>query len=192
MESNLINPDPVMVQQLLGDAMLHAKAAISRDSKDAANVLTADDDPILGPLLRSHLFTEQTFGRIFATAFQNAESLDKVRLSFAQKLAIVGGFGRVPGDAIECMRRVNALRNRCAHRHGYLISKSDIDNIGQSLGTTYRDLKQLHGADLKVLASFTFTKAFEPFLLAAIIGEAIAKVTNTHTASNSAANGGSV
>jgi hypothetical protein len=171
-----IRIDPEEFRQLEERARRFALENIQRDSKSVADTLTADDDPILGPLLRLHLLAEQSFGRIFATSFRAPKHLDEARLTFSEKLALVHALGVVPDAAFESMKRINKLRNDVAHKNSKRITITDIDHIGQALGPDFKSLKRMHGKDLKVLAIFTLSKAYEPFLTAALIGEAIAKL----------------
>jgi hypothetical protein len=161
------------VDRLARKALAHLPELLNRDTTALAETLTADDDPALGPLLRFHLLAEQLFHRLFLSSFRHAKHLEDFR--FAQKLSIVRALGAVPDQAIEGMRRVNTLRNRCAHVHAHRIDAPDLDHIGESIGAEYQQLKALHGGDLKILTIFTLSKLYEPFLAAALTSEIVSK-----------------
>lgn len=161
------------VDKLARKALAHLPELLDRDSTALAETLTADDDPALGPLLRFHLLAEQLFHRLFLSSFRHAKHLEDFR--FAQKLSIVRALGVVPDQAIEGMRRVNTLRNRCAHVHAHRIDVTDVDHIGESIGSAYQQLKAVHSADLKVLTILTLSKLYEPFLAAALTSEIVNK-----------------
>jgi hypothetical protein len=168
-----VKVDQAEVDELAQKALAHLPELLDRDSRALADTLTAGDDPALGPLLRFHLLAEQLFHRLFLSSFRHAKNLENFR--FAQKLSVVTALGIVPDQAIEGMRRVNALRNRCAHVHAHRIDVLDLDRIGECMGSAYHQFKALHGDDLKVLTIWTLSKLYEPFLTAVLTAEIVSR-----------------
>lgn len=171
-----VNIDPEELKQLEERASKIALESVQRASKFVADTLTAEDDPLLGLLLRLHLLAEQSFDRIFATSFSAPKHLDEARLTFAQKLMLVRALGKVSEASYESMKRINKLRNDVAHKSSKRITIADIDHIGQVLGRDFKNLKRLHGSNLKILAIFTLSMAYDEFLTAALVGEALVEL----------------
>jgi hypothetical protein len=166
--------DPEEVVRLVKEALRPLPDVIKRDSKELATTLTADDDPALGPLLRFHLLAEQLFNRLIALSFARPGHLERFR--FVDKLRIIYALGEVSDMAVEGMQRVNALRNKCAHIHAHKITLRDVDRIGETVLSGYKELKTHHKANLKVLIALTLTRVYEPFLVAAITAELVSRI----------------
>ncbi|PYR73786.1 MAG: hypothetical protein DMF87_24740 [Acidobacteria bacterium] len=144
----------------------------AREAEDLKAALGAVDDISL-PLLRFHLLAEQMLERIISGVLKRPDRiLDEGRLTFAQKLSLVHAFDVVDDAAISALRRVNALRNECAHVKGKQISESDIDRIGQPLGKDYQDIKRANSRHLKQLLIFTLARVAQPFIAAVLTPDA--------------------
>ena len=73
--------------------------------------------------------------------------------------------------SIEGMRRVNALRNQCAHVHAHRIALEDIDRVGETIQPTYEELKAAYKYRSEALTVWTLSKLYEPFLAATLTAE---------------------
>ncbi len=100
-----------------------------------------DQDTVtIGRILRSHLFVEH-FLTEFLTA-QNAElgSVAEARLTFAQKLALIGEGTAGVTYLIPGIRRLNTIRNRLAHTLSADVSADDTNVfLGVTLFKAMRD-----------------------------------------------------
>ena len=103
-------------------------------------------------VLKGHLVSERYIERFIKLFLLKGERmLSNGRLSYAQKLHLVDSFGIIDSNLISCLRKLNDLRNKLAHRLDYEICIDDIQFIGAPLGKTYTKFKKEHGDNLKNL-----------------------------------------
>jgi len=69
----------------------------------------------MGRILRAHLFVEHYLTRYLQTQNPNLGDLDEARISFAQKLGLVGQAEKSLAHLLPGIRRLNAVRNRISH-----------------------------------------------------------------------------
>ncbi len=90
-------------------AILEAEAARIREA-------WGRDTTMIGRILRAHLFVEHFLGEYISKKNPKLGSLDEARLSFAQKVALVGKSDAKVLYLIPGIRHLNAMRNRIAHQ----------------------------------------------------------------------------
>ena len=87
----------------------------------------ADIDPNVLEVLRSHLFAEQVLNeRICIHLEISEEALDGKELMFHKKLKLAEAAGLLPESLLDSFGKLNALRNRCAHRFQYSPQRAEV------------------------------------------------------------------
>ena len=85
--------------------------------------------------LRFHLVAENLLERFIKAKLPGGKVLvEKARFTFAQKLAVADAFGVLEESLVTAIRRLNALRNMCAHEKAKEVCLRDLDPIGEPLG----------------------------------------------------------
>ncbi len=103
-------------------------------------------------VLKAHLVSESYMDRFFNTFFMSGKKLlDSGNLSYRQKLVLSKAIGFFPDDMLDCLSKLNLLRNKLAHDLEYQISIEDVDLIGHSLGRYYSKLKRERTGGIKDL-----------------------------------------
>jgi len=103
-------------------------------------------------VLKAHLVSESYMERFFNTFFKNGKKLlDNGNLSYRQKLVLSKAIGYFPDDMLDCLDKLNLLRNKLAHDLEYQISIEDVDLIGCPLGKYYSKLKRERTGGIKDL-----------------------------------------
>ena len=86
-------------------------------------------------VLRVHLLTEAYLERLILSVVPRGDRLfDGGHVSYYRKLVLVHAFAVLDDRIIQCLKRLNKLRNRLAHELDTKPTKSDIENVGQPLG----------------------------------------------------------
>lgn len=92
-------------------------------------------DDLLLIVLRFHLVAENLLERYIEKTLPRGTVLTKkARLSFAQKLAVVDALAVIEEPIVIALRRLNSLRNTCAHEKGKVVTLRDLDPVGEPLG----------------------------------------------------------
>ena len=165
-------PDDEAIARVRTEVEAYVRSMAEQEAETLQHSLTADDDPALGPLLRFHLLAERVMGRLFEATFPRPDHLRKVRLNFAQKIALAAALGSIPDSVVEGMRRVNSLRNQCAHVHGHRITREDIEAIGP-LDARYAASLEVSPDNLRELMTLTLVPVYTPFLIAVLTAETL-------------------
>jgi hypothetical protein len=93
-------------------------------------------------VLRFHLLTENILERIIKGSLPRGTNLVRdVRLSYAQKLAIVDALGIIDEKLIVALQRLNSLRNSCSHKRKLKVTIKEIDPIGEPFGEKLSSIK---------------------------------------------------
>jgi len=88
-------------------------------------------DPVLF-VLRAHLYSEHLLERIIASYLPEGQQLiDQKILGYFLKLSLVDSFGMIDAATISALRRLNTLRNSCAHNLEKTVELGDVDAIGE-------------------------------------------------------------
>lgn len=110
-------PDPEAVVRELLDLYGGAEAAWRKFDQDFAQLVAAweQDTTTIGRILRAHLFVEYFLTEYLAARNPELGSFEEARLSFAQKVALVGTSAGDVSYLLPGIRRLNTIRNRLAH-----------------------------------------------------------------------------
>jgi hypothetical protein len=81
----------------------------------------------IGRILRSHLFVEHYLAEYLKKANPRLGDLSDARLSFAQKLALVGNENPRLADVLPGIKHLNKVRNRLAHQLTATVTVEDGD-----------------------------------------------------------------
>lgn len=93
-------------------------------------------------VLRFHLLAENMLERIIKGALpRGANLINKSRLSFAQKLAVVDALGIIDENLVVSLDRLNSLRNKCAHKRKMKVTLKEIDPISEPFGEKLSTVK---------------------------------------------------
>lgn len=99
-----------------------------------------ETDPVVSLILRAHLLFEQTMDDMICHELTSGyRVIDEGRLSFNQKVELAHSFDVVSHQYIVCLRKLNALRNRCVHRRGYAVTQADADDLSKSIQREIRE-----------------------------------------------------
>jgi hypothetical protein len=120
---------------------LEREFAIYKDEVAAAS------DPKLHILI-VHLYVEHLLERYLATRLKTTKTLfGKNGLTFEKKALLVEALGGLTPQRIDSVRKLNALRNDCAHKFKYHPSATGLDEFGRTLGKPYTAIKAKYGSD---------------------------------------------
>jgi hypothetical protein len=75
-------------------------------------------DPIVSAIMTGHLLVEEQLWQVVRESVANPSALDDARLSFVQLVAMADAVAKDSSlkSCWRLVRRLNALRNRCAHQ----------------------------------------------------------------------------
>ena len=135
------------------------------------------DITTIGRILRAHLFVEHYLNEHLMRVNPKLGSVEKARLSFAQKTALLNSSDRRLSEVLPGIRHLNAIRNRLAHRLSATVDEVDAELF---LKAQYFAALRTEGAKpgkptedpLNILeefaryASTTLTSEFSPFSVA--------------------------
>lgn len=87
------------------------------------------DTEVLGRILRAHLFVEHFLSLYIQARNTELPSVDEARLTFAQKVALVGGGSPGMGYLLPGIRRLNSIRNRIVHTLRAVVTDADMNTF---------------------------------------------------------------
>ena len=87
----------------------------------------AQDSEAIGKVLRAHLAVEHFLGEYIATTNPNLGSIDDARISFGQKVALLGTSQAHIADLKPGLTLMNKIRNRIAYRLRADVTNEDKD-----------------------------------------------------------------
>lgn len=110
-------PDPDSVIRHLIDLLGGPDAAFERldDEFNRTKAVWDQNSQFIGRILRAHLFVEHFLTEYLRTKSPQLGSLDKARLTFAQKISLLDSGEPNINDLLPGIRRLNQVRNRLAH-----------------------------------------------------------------------------
>lgn len=103
-----------------------ARESLARQYAVIAHKWNQNTEP-LGRILRAHLFVEHYLTRLLVTRNPRLGSPGEARLTFQQKVALVGNVGPDLRELLPGLRRLNAVRNRLVHTLRASVSVEDAD-----------------------------------------------------------------
>jgi len=131
----------------------------TRDKELAAfeKEISKASDSIYGILI-CHLFIDHLLDRyIIASTEKDVGFTGKNGLSFANKVKLISAISNINPQLIDSLKKLNAIRNDCAHEFGHEIPKEKIEKLGYTLGKDYkRILKEYTGIGKGVIAPISW------------------------------------
>jgi hypothetical protein len=104
-------------------------------------------DPKLHILI-VHLYVEHLLERLLATKLKSTRALfGKNGFGFEKKVLLVEALGALSVQRLDSVRKLNALRNDCAHRFKYHPSATELEEFGRPLGKPYAAIKAKNGSN---------------------------------------------
>ena len=88
----------------------------------------------LGRVLDYHLILEGLLAAMIEKVIAHPEVLDLERMFFSQKLMLCRALELISDAEFHLLKKMNALRNRFAHRLGYQVNFSDIHTLVREAG----------------------------------------------------------
>lgn len=96
---------------------------------EAGSFLKKDSSGLIA-VLKAHLFVEQMLNAIIRSNLSLSDKeLDNCRFTFAQKIKIVVSSEKLNNDVLESLKRLNSLRNKCAHRYTFQLEKKHWEEV---------------------------------------------------------------
>ena len=109
--------------------------------------VSAAKDPKLHILI-VHLYIEHLLERYLTAQLKTTKRLfGKNGLGFEKKLLMIEAMGGFSPQQIDSIRKLNALRNDCAHQFKYQPSNAELEAFGRTLGKAYSAIKLKAGDD---------------------------------------------
>jgi hypothetical protein len=113
---------------------------VNKEVEDLFQSFNTEKKEIL-MVIQFHLRVEQIIERILLASLERGDKLlDNAGLSFHQKLCIIEALNALDSRYVDALRKLNKLRNTCAHVNSSPINKQEIDKIGRCLGRTYTEI----------------------------------------------------
>ncbi|MCK4394397.1 hypothetical protein KAX17_15960 [Candidatus Bipolaricaulota bacterium] len=132
------------------DEELRKRAAkmVGREVETFKKMCPEGQQPILS-VLRIHLLTEYYLERIINLQLPRGDKLlGNTNLTYAQKLGLVEALTVLDDKAVQSLRNLNRIRNRCAHEMNREITLADIDLIARPLRGEHTRLRRNYAAQL--------------------------------------------
>jgi len=112
------------------------------------------NDPF-SALLRVHLIIEQYLDKIITNHLSSPKILLKDgRLTFNQKILLVGSLDILDKKVYNAIRKLNDIRNNCAHKLETELDKETIGKLGNELRPWFTKLKKDNASDHKQLLGY--------------------------------------
>lgn len=110
-------------------------------------------DSIYGTLI-AHLYVEHLLDRYLKIKIPNEAALfGEHGFSFSNKLNLIKGLGGFNSELHDSLLKLNLIRNNCAHKFGYQVSKNEVQNLKNTLGKDYkRIIKEYPEAEVGAIA----------------------------------------
>ena len=109
---------------------------------------TSGTNDNVSKLLRLHALTEHYLDRLLALRLKNPDMVvEDGRFSYHHKRVLVAALGALPPSIIESLKRLTALRNKCAHSAYPKIVDKDIRHAAQPIKKAFDITHQDHAKD---------------------------------------------
>lgn len=94
-------------------------------------------------ILHAHLYIEHLLDRFIMSELPNGSLIiNNGYLSFKQKTLLAGTFTIVEEQIIDCIIKLNKLRNNLAHEFNHKITNEEVDLIGRPLGKDFTRIQK--------------------------------------------------
>lgn len=119
------------------------------------NELLNSREDELGVILKCHLIIEHYLDEFIIVAYPTIGELDKIRMTFSQKLEMTNNKRTFVGMSYEAIKSLNTLRNRFSHKLGYVITESDYAEIKKLMKIWNNALGASTPEGLQLIQKFT-------------------------------------
>lgn len=143
--------------QLLGGEAEFQRLA-EEESGEATRRWQQDTDTI-GRILRAHLFIERFVTENLQRTNPALGSVEKAKLTFAQKMSLLNSANPDIADALPGIRRMNSIRNRLAHESHSGVTKDDAAALLQCRLFS-QTLRMRHGEQVAALSPIDILEQF--------------------------------
>lgn len=123
-------------------------------NKKISELLSNSGDE-MGVVLKCHLIIEHYIDAFLTVAYPTIVSFERIRITFNQKIELINNNRTTLGHSFKAVKSLNSLRNKFAHKLGYVIQDLDLLEMenymspwNDALGNT-----TLHG--IKLIENFT-------------------------------------
>lgn len=124
----------------------------SNEVKELFDSFSSEQEEVI-KVLQFHLHAEQLLERIILAKLERGDKLvDNAGLSFHQKLCIVEAFNIIESRYADALRKVNKLRNNCAHVRAAKVTRADVDLVGRCLGKKYSQILKENSSSANFLS----------------------------------------
>lgn len=146
--------------QLLGGEAEYQRIA-AEESSEVQRRWQQDTDTI-GRILRAHLFVERFITENLQRSNPSLGSIEKAKLSFSQKVALLNPGNADVADVLPGIRRMNTIRNRLAHESHAAVTAEDAEAL-LACKTFAELLRMRHGPTLGSLGPIDVLEHFARF-----------------------------
>lgn len=99
-------------------------------------------DSIYGVLI-SHLYTEYLIDRYLKSKLPKDNGLTgKNGLSYSNKLKLVISLGEIDDQLADSLKKLNDIRNNCAHVFGHEITEKEVEKYGRTIGKDFKRITE--------------------------------------------------
>ena len=120
-------PDPTLVVKRVIELLDGVEKTRQITDQELADMNQRWDQDVesIGRILRAHLYIEHYMTEYLSKANPHLVSVEKAKLSFAQKLALLDPNDPRLQEVKEVVKHLNAIRNRLAHRLSATVTAED-------------------------------------------------------------------
>jgi hypothetical protein len=94
-------------------------------------------------ILMLHLYIEHLLERFITAKLKRTKGLlGKGGLGFEKKILLTQALGGLPGNLEDQVKKLNALRNNCAHQFRFKPSEAELDAYCRTFGKAYLERKK--------------------------------------------------
>ncbi|MCA2231121.1 hypothetical protein [Mycobacterium intracellulare] len=91
-------------------------------------------------LIRGHLYIEWALISLIETKLQFPDRVDLGRFTFPQKIELAAAHGFIRPENVPSYNKLNALRNKIAHRVDHQLAASDVAELANTLSSEIRKI----------------------------------------------------
>lgn len=91
-------------------------------------------------IIRGHLYIEWALISLIETKLQFPDRVDLGRFTFLQKIELAAAYGFIRPENVPSYNKINALRNKIAHRVDHELAASDVAELANTLSSEIRKI----------------------------------------------------
>ena len=119
------------------------------------NKAISNEQDLVMVVLEQHLLTETLLEQLVLAGLPRGDRiLDEGSLTYSQKLTLTAAMELLSDPIISSLRKLNKVRNECAHQLDKVITENDIARVGSPLGPRFTKTRHENLLDnLRILKS---------------------------------------